>query len=49
MGRLAPPCSVFFEASLTIISRIEFRIRLPGGASQYCLRAMLAKPFTPPK
>lgn len=28
---------------------MEDRIREPGGLSQYCFIAMLAKPFTPPK
>lgn len=49
MGFLAPPCSVFLEARRTVISKMEFRIRLPGAASKYCFISRLENPFAPPK
>jgi len=49
MGFLAPPCSVFFAASLTTISSIPFLIRPPGGLSQYCFISTDENPDTPPK
>lgn len=49
MGFLAPPCSVFLDASRTIISSTEVRIRLPGGDSKYCFSSSEAKPLVPPK
>ena len=49
VGFLAPPTSVFLDASLVIISRSPLRILDPGFASRYCFKRRLLNPAVPPK